>query len=38
MDFGWGAQVFWVIILVGVLAAIGYSKRNPPPPEAGGSS
>ena len=33
MDFGWGAQVFWVVVVVGVLGAIWYGKRNPPPPE-----
>jgi len=34
MDFGWSAQVFWVVVLVGVVGAIWYAKRNPPPPEA----
>jgi hypothetical protein len=33
MDFGWGAQVFWVVIVVGVVGAIWYGKRNRPPPE-----
>ena len=33
MDFGWGAQVFWIVVVVGVVAAIWYSKRNQPPPE-----
>jgi hypothetical protein len=30
MDFGWGAKLFWIAILIGVLGAIVYSKRNPP--------
>jgi hypothetical protein len=34
MDFGWGAQAFWIVLAVGVLGAIWYGKRNPPPPEA----
>lgn len=34
MDFGWGAQLFWVVLVIGVIAAIWYGKRNPPPPEA----
>jgi hypothetical protein len=33
MDFGWGAQVFWVVVVVGVIGAIWYGKRNLPPPE-----
>lgn len=32
MDFGWAAQVFWVVIFAGVLGTIWYSKRNPAPP------
>jgi hypothetical protein len=34
MEFGWGAQVFWVVVVVGIIGAIWYGKRNPPPPEA----
>ena len=33
MDFGWGAKIFWIVILGAVLVAIWYGKRNPPPPE-----
>lgn len=32
MDFGWAAQAFWIVAIGGVLTAVWYSKRNPPPP------
>jgi hypothetical protein len=32
MDFGWGAQVFWVVLVAGVIGAIWFGKRNLPPP------
>jgi hypothetical protein len=32
MEFGWGAQAFWIVAVIGVLGAIWYGKRNPPPP------
>jgi|GEM_PF-6786031 len=34
MEFGWGVKVFWVVVVVGIICAIWYGKRNPPPPEA----
>lgn len=34
MEFGWGAQVFWVVVVVGILGAVWLGKRNPPPPRA----
>jgi hypothetical protein len=33
MDFGWGAQAFWIIAVFVVIGVIWYGKRNPPPPE-----
>jgi hypothetical protein len=32
MDFGWGAQAIWILVAVGLIGAIWYGKRNPPPP------
>jgi hypothetical protein len=34
MEFGWGAKAFWIVIVVGLIAAIWWSKRNRRPPEA----
>ena len=34
MAFGWGWQLFWIVIVVGVIGAIWYGKRKPPPPGA----
>jgi hypothetical protein len=31
MEFDWGWKVFWIVVVVGVLAAVIYSKRNRPP-------
>jgi hypothetical protein len=31
MEFGWAAKVLWVVVLVGVLGAVLYAKRKPPP-------
>jgi hypothetical protein len=33
MDFGSTAQIVWIVIVVAVIGAIWYGKRNPPPPE-----
>jgi hypothetical protein len=34
MSFGWGWQLFWIVLVAGVIGAIWYGKRNPPPPGA----
>ena len=31
MDFGWGAQAFWILMVIVVIGAIWYGKRNRPP-------
>jgi hypothetical protein len=29
MEVGWGVKTFWIVIVVGVIAAIWCSRRNP---------
>ena len=31
MDFGWGVKAFWIVVVIAVIAAVWYSKRNRPP-------
>ena len=33
MDFGWGVKAFWIVVVIAVIAAVWYSKRNRPPGE-----
>jgi len=28
MDFGWGAQLFWIVVVTGVVGSIWYAKRH----------